>query len=53
MTESELPSYIMESIVADVLSEIRLSAKNELMSELERENNVDMAKGIQQEKLAE
>ena len=52
MQKNELPAYIIESIVADVLGDIRQTAKIELLNEMEQEyGNLD--KGIQQSKLAE
>lgn len=53
MMKNELPAYIMETIIGDVRSDVQQTAVIELISELESDKNVNMAKGIQQEKLAE
>jgi len=52
MRENELPAYIVESIVADVLSDIRLASKMELQNEMEQEYG-DLGKGIQQSNMAQ
>lgn len=51
--ENELPAYIMESIVADILGDLRQTARNELLNEMEREHGNSMEQGIQPDKLAE
>ena len=50
MQSNELPAYIMEGIIADVLVGIEQTAKVELMNEMEREN-VGMEQSIQPDKL--
>lgn len=52
MDENKLPAYIIESIVADVLGDVRQTAKIELIQEMENEHG-NMEQGIQQNKLAE
>lgn len=52
MQENELPAYVIESIVADVLGDVRQTAKIELIKEMESEHG-NMEQGIQQNKLAE
>lgn len=51
--EYELPAYIMEYIVSDILGELRQSSTAEMLNEMEREQHGNMEQGIQQNKLAE
>lgn len=54
MAANELPAYIMESILGEVLGEVRKSAASELLGEIEREKDGDnMEQGVQSDKLAE
>lgn len=51
MKELDLPAYIMESIVADALGDLRFTSKLEVMNEMEREVNEEKkAKDEEQKK---
>lgn len=47
----ELPAYICENILGDILADLRQAARIELISEIERETNVDLEQGVHKEKL--
>ena len=52
MADNQLPAYIIEPILADIIGELRIGAKDELINEMEQEYG-NLGKGIQQSNVAQ